>query len=154
LRSVRLYSLYVVRLVANLPRLLRRLLRRCVDEELVVVLRDREPPALELLGEALRIVGAEVEPQAFEQRLRVLRLGHLVPESPVVAHVVAGSAAPISASGRPNILSDLPVWSRYFVIPPSQNGQPAPRRSAVSTSFASATTPSSSRWRISSATAS
>src|SRR5205814_7047388 len=69
----------------------------------------------------------EVEPQAVEQAFAVL-LGHLDPDAPVVAHVAAGAAAPISASGRPNILSDLPVWSRYLVIPPSQNGQRSEER--------------------------
>ena len=39
---------------------------------------------------------------------------------------------------------ESPIWSRCFVIPPRKNGQPAPRRSPVSTSAASVTTPSSS----------
>src|SRR5207253_495570 len=135
------------------PRLLGLRRRGGVDEELVPVARDREAPALELPGEALRLFAAEVEAEATEQRLHIVLFGQLDSDAPVVAHVV-GAASPTSARGRPNIHSDLPVWSRNLVIPPSQKGQPAPSRSAVSTSAASATTPSWSRWRISSATAS
>src|SRR4051794_32042137 len=128
-------------------------LRLGIDEDRVVVAGDREAVSLQLLGEALRLVGPEVEPEALEQRLAVRGLARLDPDAPVVGHA-AGAPAPASASGRPNILSEIPTWSRYLVIPPSQNGQRAPSRSAVSTSFASATTPSCRRWWISSASAS
>src|SRR5207302_178971 len=104
------------------PRLLGLRRRGGVDEELVPVARDREAPALELPGEALRLFAAEVEAEATEQRLHIALLGQLDSDAPVVAHVV-GAASPTSARGRPNILSDLPVWSRNLVIPPSQKGQ-------------------------------
>src|SRR6266536_283420 len=134
------------------PRLLGLLRRGRVDEELVVVAGDRQPASLELARETLRLVGAQVEAEPAEEILSLLFAGQLDPDAPVVSHAVAPSRS--SVKGCPNILSDLPVWSRNLVIPPSQNGQPAPSRRAVSTSAASATTPSASRWWTSSATAS
>jgi hypothetical protein len=65
----------------------------------------------------------------------------------------AVAAVVMSAKVWPKRRSDIPIWSRCFVIPPRKKGQPAPRRSAVSTSAASGTTRASSRRWISSATA-
>ena len=127
----------------DLPRLVGLRRARRVDEELAPVARDGELSALEVLREPLRLVGAEAVLEPAGDRLGVVLLRGLDADAVVVAHAVGAAAAPVSASGCPNILSDLPVWSRNLVIPPSQNGQPAPSRSAVSTSAASATTPSS-----------
>ena len=83
--------------------------------------------------------------------------GELDPQPPVVASPRAepsGTAAARARACAPATRSETPVWSRYLVIPPSQNGKPAPRSRHVSTSAASATTPSSRMWRISSASAS
>src|SRR5207248_3112902 len=118
--------------------------------------RDDELPTLERPGQLVRLrVDLEAEPG--EEPVGALGLVELDPDSPVVARhrgKRTPAAAPTSASGRPKSRSDTPVGSRRFVIPPRKNGQPAPRRRAVSTSAASPTSPSSRRWWISSATAS
>src|SRR5205823_10015807 len=112
-------------------------LRACVDEKCVVVARDDQALALELLRQLARF-GAEIDPEPLEQALRVLFL-EVDPDPPIVVHEA--------------ILSEIARCSRCLVIPPSQKGKPAPRIRAVSTSAAAGTTPSSSRCRISSAIA-
>src|SRR6476620_9278894 len=112
--------------------------RPCVDEQRLAVTGNDESPALEFVGEAARL-RPEIEPESVEQAFGVLFL-ELDSDPPVVVHET--------------ILAEKPACSRCLVIPPSQNGKPAPRISAVSTSSAVGTTPSSSRWRISSAIAS
>src|SRR4051812_41589103 len=111
--------------------------RACVDEQGVVVAGDDEPSPLELLRQFAGL-RAEVEPEPFEHALGML-VRDVDLDSPVVVHA--------------SILAEMPLASRCLVIPPSQNGNPAPRSKAVSTSAALGTTPSSSRWWISSAIA-
>ena len=88
---------------------------------------------------------------------RGVRLG---PRSPADGRALpqlvyaGGRSAARRRSERPTTAPRRRVWSRCGVIPPRKNGQPAPSSRHVSTSAASATTPSSSRCRISSAIAS
>src|SRR6478672_1117421 len=112
--------------------------RARVDEQRLVVARNGEPASLEILRQ-LAGLGAEVEAQPFEQPVG-MRVLEVDPDAPVVVH-------------EP-ILAEMPTASRCLVIPPSQNGKPAPRSSAVSTSFVLGTTPSARTWSISSAMAS
>src|SRR5207249_11440336 len=79
-----------------------------VDEQLVPVAGDGQAPAFKLGREPPRLVGAEVEAEPPEQVLGVLLLGELDSDAPVVSHAVA-AVRPTSASGHPNMLSDLPV---------------------------------------------
>src|SRR5919197_6018131 len=97
--------------------------RSRVDVDPLIVARDRQATPLELLRELARL-GAEVETEPLEKCVGVL-LCDVDLDSPVVVHA--------------GILSNIPRCSRCLVIPPSQNGKPAPRSRAVSTSLASAT---------------
>src|SRR5947208_13976040 len=123
-----------------------------VDEHRVSVLGNGEPLIAQLGGQLIRV--ALREPEPLEQAAGSVLVGQLDPDAPVVGGHQAGVGALMSLNVWPNIRSLTPVWSRCFVIPPRKNGQPAPSRRHVSTSAASATTPSSSSRWISSATAS
>src|SRR5262249_23319892 len=125
---------------------------RGVDEDRVAVVRDRKAVVAKLLRELVRVGAREVEPA--EEAVCPFLVGKLDADAPVVVGHQAGVGALVSPTGRPNIRSLTPVWSRCFVIPPRKNGHPAPSNRHVSTSAASGTTPSSRRRRISSATAS
>src|SRR5438874_450753 len=133
-------------------RLLRLHPARRVDEHRVAVARDGEPMLAQLVRELFRVVPRQAEP--VEQAAGALLVGQLDANAPVVLRHQAGAPALISANVCPKRRSDMPIWSRCFVIPPRKNGQPAPRSRPVSTSAASGTTLSSSRRWVSSATAS
>src|SRR3712207_7840023 len=53
-----------------------------VDEDVVLVVRDGEPVALELARKRLG-VGAEVDAEPLEQSRRVVGLGHAYAEAPI-----------------------------------------------------------------------
>ena len=92
---------------------------RGVDEELVAVARHDEPPLLELLGELARLV-AQLEAEPVEQPAGVLVVD--LDLDPVVVPRHYAGILPYSARFEPTTRSEIPVWSRCFVIPPRKNG--------------------------------
>jgi hypothetical protein len=93
--------------------------RARVDEHLVVVVGDDEPPLLELARQLGGFV-AELQPEALEEAGRLLVLDRDA-DAPVVPGHYAG-ILPYSASVDPTTRSETPVWSRCFVMPPRKNG--------------------------------
>src|SRR5262249_37183347 len=120
-----------------------------VDEDRVAGGGDGGAPLLELARELARL-DAELEAEAVEEAFVTVGDGDVDP--PVVAH--QAGILPYSARVEPVIRSEIPVWSRCFVMPPRKNGYPAPRIRHASMSAAAPTTPSSSMCRTSSAIAS
>src|SRR5207247_10114252 len=107
------------------------------DEQRLVRAAHGQAAAREVLGQPAGLA-LEVETARLARAVGTAFL-EVHPDPPVVVH--------------DGILSETTTCSMWLVIPPSQNGKPAPRIRAVSTSAAVGTTPSSSRWRISSAIA-